>query len=232
MDIAICKERSISFWDLYAKWYDLWVKHNDFHRSIIELLFRLVEPDWQILDIGAGNGVLSIPLVGIGCNVTAIEPSCGMRDLLYKNIVEKEIQNYNVDTRRWEDIPLLSYQNINLVIACNSLHLMEMPFEMAIKKVFSLDAQNVLIVTELEKIKEKLVFDTKRYELKIFRTYFADTSFAYHSIFEAFDHYETRLLRRLTEYEKKCIIKELIFEKGHYWKKEETLVGIYYFSRK
>jgi len=49
----------------------------------------MVEPGWKVLDIGAGNGVLSLPLCAIGCEVTALEPSWGMRSLFLRRGDEK-----------------------------------------------------------------------------------------------------------------------------------------------
>lgn len=224
-------ERSICFWDFYAKWYDLWIRHNTFHKSVIDLLYRLVEPGWKVLDIGAGNGVLSIVLHHIGCMVKAVEPSIGMRDLLYKELIKHDIQSLEVDTRRWEDIPSLWYNNYDLVIACNSLHLMDMPFEMALRKVFSMEPKNFLLVTELEKIKGKINFYYGNYSLKLARVFKADTSFAYHNLYEAFEHHKLRVGRNLTNYEKKIILKSLVYDKNHYWQNDEAYMGIYYFTK-
>lgn len=225
-------ERSISFWDNYAKWYDLWIKHNNFHKSVIEFLFKVVEPEWNVLDIGAGNGVLSIPLSQIGCNVTSIEPSIGMRNHFFSEIINKKIQGISIDTRRWEDIPTLWYQGYDLIIACNSLHLMEIPFTASLRKIFAMKPRNVLLITELEKVRNRIVYETNNYELQLARTYYADTSFAYHNLTEAYEHYQSRLSKKLSLVERKNIYKTLIFESGHFWKREETLVGMFYWSRK
>jgi ubiquinone/menaquinone biosynthesis C-methylase UbiE len=196
------------------------------------LLYKLVEPNWTVLDIGAGNGVLSIPLHQIGCQVTALEPSMGMRDLMYSELIKRGIQDFNIDSRRWEDIPSLYYLNYNLVIASNSLHLMDIPFETALNKVFATRPKNFLLVTELEKVRDQIFYDPKRYELKLCRAYYADTSFAYHNLKEVYEHYQLRCCRMLTESEKKDIVKSLVMENRHFWKKEEALVGIYYWVRK
>ena len=75
---TVCsRTASVKFWDGYAPWLKLWIEHNRYHDRIIELLTSMVEPGWKVLDIGAGNGVLSLPLSAIGCAVTAIEPSTG-----------------------------------------------------------------------------------------------------------------------------------------------------------
>ena len=63
MERAICKRvATVRFWDGYARWYKLWMEHTQYHQRIIEVLLAMTEKDWRVLDIGAGNGILSIPL--------------------------------------------------------------------------------------------------------------------------------------------------------------------------
>jgi len=84
MEQTICrKTATVGFWDGYARWYKLWMEHNHYHDRIIGMLTEHVAPGWRVLDIGSGNGVLSLPLCAIGCEVTALEPSVGMRNLLF-----------------------------------------------------------------------------------------------------------------------------------------------------
>lgn len=223
---------SVLFWDRYSKWYDLWIKHNSFHQQVMEILFRIVEPNFKILDIGAGNGVLAIPLISVGCDVTVIEPSDNMRALLYKEAQTKGIQLLSVDSRRFEDIPVLTYQNYDLVIACNCVHLMDMSTEMVLDRIFSLDAKVVCIVSELNVIKNKVKVNLPNYEMKLLRVFYADTSFAYHSLKEAFEHFEFVKMRTLSSSERNQIYKELVFEKGHFWHRSKELFGIYIWYRK
>lgn len=223
---------SVSFWDRYAKWYELWVEHNSFHSNVLDLLYKIIEPGYKVLDIGAGNGVLALPLINVGCEVTLIEPSYKMRELLFKNAIKKETEILNVDPRRWEDIPTLFYHNYDLVIASNSLHLMDMPFEMALEKVFSLGAKVVLLVNELKDIKGKIKYDLEKYKLSLIRVFCADTSFAYHSLKEAYAHAEFYLKRPLNEMEKFSIYKKLVYKDGHFYHKTEETFAIYVWYRK
>ena len=87
---AIChRVATVGFWDGYARWYKLWVEHNSYHAPIIDFLRQTVEPGWRVLDIGAGSGVLSLPLSAMGCEVTAIEPSIQMRRLLFEEMFRR-----------------------------------------------------------------------------------------------------------------------------------------------
>lgn len=96
---------SVQFWDSYARWYKLWIEHTDYHQRIIEVLMAMTEPGWKVLDIGAGNGILSFPLYSRECHVTALEPSMDMRNLLYEETFKKRMDGLNVDDRRWEAVP-------------------------------------------------------------------------------------------------------------------------------
>jgi len=105
MEKAACIHAAdVSYWDGYSQWYQSWYEHNDYHHGILETLMEMVRPGWKVLDIGAGNGVLSLPLCAIGCEVRALEPSAGMRNLLHQETAKRDIHWIRVDHRRWEDI--------------------------------------------------------------------------------------------------------------------------------
>ena len=91
---------TVSYWDGNAQWYKLWVEHNRYHNSIIQVLTSYVKPGWRVLDIGAGNGILSLPLCAMGCDVTAVEPSSGMQRLLQNEVIKWGIHILSIDKRR------------------------------------------------------------------------------------------------------------------------------------
>ena len=139
---------SVTFWDGYAPWYKLWMEHNCYHNRIIEVLTTMTEPGWKVLDIGAGNGVLSLPLSAMGCEVIAMEPSIGMRNLLFEQAMVRGIDWLRVDDRKWEDTPSFHFADYDLVMACNSLHMTGQGFERSLAKAFKTEAKNVFVVTE------------------------------------------------------------------------------------
>ena len=113
VDGAVCRRvATVGFWDGYARWYKLWLEHNNYHAPVIELLRQTVEPGWKVLDIGAGSGVLSLPLAEMGCAVTAIEPSIGMRRLLFEEMFRRGTDAVEVDERRWEDISIAELRRL------------------------------------------------------------------------------------------------------------------------
>jgi SAM-dependent methyltransferase len=70
----------VEYWNDYAPWYQRWRTHNDYNGSIVEELKRRVRPGWRVLDIGAADGALALPLSLWGCRVTALEPARRLRE--------------------------------------------------------------------------------------------------------------------------------------------------------
>lgn len=227
----ICsRAATVTFWDGYATWYKLWMEHNRYHDRIIEVLTTMVEPGWKVLDIGAGNGVLSLPLCAIGCEVTALEPSVGMKNLLFEEAMNRGIDWIEIDERRWEEAPSFDYHSHDLVMACNSLHLTEQGFEQSLKKAFKTGAKNIFLITEhLPEI--KLPWSYGDYSMLFTKSYEIESSFAYHSMDEVFEHRVFKKGNSLCPDEKVDIKSRLIFEDNHLWIKDTAYVGMYWWSR-
>lgn len=138
----------IDFWNSFAPWYEKWVTRGTYHQPILWDLSLMVEPNWRIIDIGAATGVLSIPLASLGCSITAIEPSAGMRDFLSGKLLSLGISNVKISRERWEDYTV-NGSELDLAIACNSLHLTEGGIIRGMKKVFSTGAAYIALVTEI-----------------------------------------------------------------------------------
>lgn len=58
----------------------------------------------RILDIGAGTGVLSVPLAAHGCDVTAVEPSPVMGEALIEYQRGQGTREIALIPKRWEDV--------------------------------------------------------------------------------------------------------------------------------
>ena len=72
----------------------------------------------------------------MGCSVTALEPSIGMRSLLYAEAFSRDIDRVTVDDRRWEDVWHDDFLDHDLIVACNSRHLTTLGFDTALEKNF------------------------------------------------------------------------------------------------
>lgn len=93
------------FWDDLAEHYDRSVRKNPWNtdRDIIQLDLN---PDHTVLDIGAGNGRLSVPLAQKVKWVTAVEPSSSMIRYLERNMKEAGLVNYDCIQNTWEETPV------------------------------------------------------------------------------------------------------------------------------
>jgi SAM-dependent methyltransferase len=60
----------------------------------------------RVLDIGAGTGVLSVPLAARGCEVTAVEPSPVMGEALREYERGQKTREITLIPKRWEDVTL------------------------------------------------------------------------------------------------------------------------------
>ena len=77
----------------------------------------------KVLDIGAGPGVLAIPMARFVDHVTALDASPGMVDLLKENAKSSGLDNINCIVGRWEDVDPVSdlWSPYDIVIASLSL---------------------------------------------------------------------------------------------------------------
>lgn len=228
----VCKKvRTVRFWDNYAKWYKLWIEHTDYHDRVIQMLMTMVKPGWKVLDIGAGNGILSLPLCAIGCDVTALEPAIGMRNLLYEEAGRRGIDWIKIDERIWEEVSVQNFRGYDLIIASNSLHLMQMEFIDALNKIFRLHPKHVFLVTEVGFPEIKLKWKYDDYQMLFAKSYQLDDSFAYHCISEVIEHWEFKKGRSLHPAEVLKIKAMISFRDGHMWIDEKAYMGMYWWSR-
>jgi len=201
------------------------------HQRIIEVLRTIVKPGWRVLDIGTGNGILSIPLYIRGCNVTALEPSIGMRNLLYEEAFKRRINEITVDERIWEEVPCFEYLDYDLILACNTLHLTQMSFEQALAKVFRAGPAHVLLVSEAGPPAVRVKWHYENYTAVFMKFYEVDSSHAYHHINEMVEHWTFKKGRTLQTEEIQALKERIVLQEAHLWMKDTARVMMCWWKR-
>ncbi|MBM4288338.1 MAG: class I SAM-dependent methyltransferase [Deltaproteobacteria bacterium] len=226
------KIRPLLFWDAQARWQNTWLQRCDYHRDIIPLIIRQTSPGWKVLDIGAGSGALALPLQNHGCKVTALEPSQGMRALLRRTAGARQVQNFTIDGRTWEMVPVPQIKGFQLILACNSLHLTTLGFSRALAKIFQAGPEHVCVISESCFLKT----DTGQsacdhYQLSWQQNLTANSSLAYRSLAEAWEHFHHRWDRLPTLDEKNSLQAQLQYRDNFYWLWQNAYLTVWWWSR-
>lgn len=217
----------VEFWNGYAPWYRRWRTHNEDHGPILQALRDLVRPGWRVLDIGAADGSLALPLAEWGCRVTALEPAVPLREDLAAAVQRSGIPGLLIMGKTWEEYHGRPGEDFDPVLACNSLQVTVKGFRKALAKIFDLRPRRVLMVTEAE---ASGLFNLNQpgYSLEGFQTYEMDSHFAYHDLSEVPAHWQAFYGLPPGPEERGRLLGRLAFEDGHWWLKERVMVRIFF----
>ena len=228
MDTKEIRANSVDYWNGNARWYELWIEHNNYHEGIIAILKSIAKPGWKVLDIGGGGGVLAIPLMISGCEVVVVEPSQGMRGLLARAMTAMDTAStITVDARAWEEIPPLDLAKHDLIVASNSLHLVAQGFQQAIRRLFNARATRIFIVTEKPVHRLDSYAEATGYRLILSQTERKESSYVYHSREEALEHWAFKHGRYPDTAEEGEILSGLSEEGGHLRMKGRATIHTY-----
>ena len=104
-----------------AKWFNEVVKAHK-ERTEKQIAAIELDPEYTVLDVGAGTGRLAIPIAKVVKAVTAVDPSKSMLACLRENMEKEDVTNIVCINKRWEDIELgVDVVPHDVVIASHSL---------------------------------------------------------------------------------------------------------------
>lgn len=92
------REKALAYWKM--------VRQTQGERIEKTLRDLPLTPHARLLDIGAGPGVLSIPMARRVAHVTAVDASPAMIDVLQENAAARGLDNIAGVSKRWEDISI------------------------------------------------------------------------------------------------------------------------------
>ena len=108
------------FWDDRVDRFEEMIRRGNRAGMIMEKIE--IEPDYTVLDIGAGPGTVAVPLAKVVKGVTAVEPSNGMLSRLNENASKEKLANITCINKKWEDVELRKdIEEHDIVIASHSL---------------------------------------------------------------------------------------------------------------
>ena len=126
-----------SFWDKRAKQFNESMMQNR-ERAEKQIAKVVLNPEYTVLDVGAGTGRLAIPVAKQVKSVTAIDPSTGMLACLQENMEKEEVKNITCVNKRWEDVELgVDIEPHDVVIASHSLAMLDMQDALAKMDAFA-----------------------------------------------------------------------------------------------
>ena len=90
----------------FAEDYSEMAKYNNYEygRKAVEALSEMLDKDFEVLEIGAGPGTLTIPLAKNVKKVVAVESSETAVEYLKRNIKGSQIENVEIINRNWMEV--------------------------------------------------------------------------------------------------------------------------------
>lgn len=120
---GIKREPGPEYWDEVAEDFSQRNKSNDYEYGgkAVEAMREIINPDFEVMDIGAGPGTLAIPFAKVVRKMTAIEPSPVMVKHLLKNAQEEGIGNIKVINEGWQGVNDCDMRKKFDIVACSHL---------------------------------------------------------------------------------------------------------------
>ncbi len=114
------KKNNPESWDNIASKFNEWMEKDDYPEKLLNRIE--LDSNDSVLDIGCGNGVITIPLAQKATKVTAMDISSKMLEILMKNAKDSDLNNINTFNRRIEDVTEEDVGKHDVVVASRSLN--------------------------------------------------------------------------------------------------------------
>lgn len=88
-------------WSGRARRFARFVRETGGDDPLLHRLLATVTPDATVLDVGGGPGRHAIPLARVASQVTVVEPSEAMREVLSENVAQAGLTNLTVVPAEW-----------------------------------------------------------------------------------------------------------------------------------
>lgn len=223
--------RSVSEWDRWAPWYDLWLAHNDYHRPIKDALADFVRPGWRVLDVGGGSGVLSMFLHALGCRPVLLEPSRAMRALFHRAVSGTCAAGLDVAACRYEEAPPAALRGFDLILASNVFHVTSIGFGPSMERAFGARPAHVCVAAEEPHTRAFPNEAPAGYRLAMAGESTLESSDVYRSREQALAHAAWRKGADLSPSERTAVLEGLVYESRLFWRRGRVRVHLRWWSR-
>ena len=113
------KKDAEKMWNKIAHKFNQWMKTDNYPQEFAAKIHK--EPDYTVLDLGCGNGSISIELAKKVKKVTAVDMSHEMLSIVNKKASDENITNINYLQSTIEDLEIESIDQHDVVISSRSL---------------------------------------------------------------------------------------------------------------
>ncbi|MBC8223300.1 class I SAM-dependent methyltransferase [Candidatus Bathyarchaeota archaeon] len=127
-----------------AEVYDKSVASTGYPGTTLKRVLGVIGTEHSVLEIGAGTGLLTIPVAKKARQVTVVEPSETMLRVLQSKILKEKISNVSIIKKKWENIDVGRVNPHDVLLAAYSLYMINI--EEAIGRIKRLCKGSVLII--------------------------------------------------------------------------------------
>lgn len=114
------KKSDSKSWDKIAPQFDEWMRKDDYPHELVSKI--KIKAEDTVLDIGCGNGVITIPLANKARSVTALDSSKKMLSILEEKAAAENSSNIKLINKCIEDVKADAIGYHDVVVASRSLN--------------------------------------------------------------------------------------------------------------